>query len=47
MRLGGRAWGAPSPQGSGWPVPLSPRPPASNKPSCHFSLGSLPYLIGA
>lgn len=33
MRMGGRAWMAPSPQGPqrpGQPVPLSPRPPASN-----------------
>lgn len=46
VRLGRRAWGAPSPHGpqrAGWPMSLSPSAPASSKHGCPFSLGSLPY----
>lgn len=49
MRPGGKAWGTPSPCGPqrpGWPLPRSPRSPASNKDSCPFSLGSLSYSTG-
>lgn len=48
VRLGRRAWGAPSPYGpqrSGWPVSLGPSSPASSKHGCPFSLGSLPSLL--